>query len=307
MAKDNALFAKKTEAQWRKIIFPFTSREVRFGVAVAKYPILYRTELHESLLVSARVLTYTIPATDSLTIKPYANWFSTQFDKFYQSFHGDRSVGALNDPLYGGIQALPLDWQEAATLEDRNGVRLQVSFVEWIDPNTLESQPKGALVSQAEEHARTLDSEIAKISRFSLPKLPSMSFSQMIAKVKGFGDQLIRAGTKATATLHDIAGHCEALVRTFDRLRNPGETVGARAAAQRLHKVSVEMAKRAADPAKLVKEVTTNTWQTITGLAADAGMAVADVLALNPGLSGLNRVPPGTKVRVHRSPAQPVR
>lgn len=306
MAKDNALFAKKTEAQWDKIIFPFSARQVRFGVSAAKYPILYRTELHESLLVTARVFSYTIPATDSLQIKPYQNWFSVCFDKFYQSFHA-RQKKALNDPLYGGLEALPLEWTEEATLEDRNGVRLQVSFVEWIDPNILETDSKGALTSQAEEHARALDSEIAKISKFNLPKLPSVSFSQMLAKIKGLGDQLIRAGTKGTAMLHDIAGHCEALVRTFDRLKNPGETVGARAAAQRLHKAVHEMAKRAADPTKLVTEVTTNSFQLTAGLAADAGMAVADLIALNPGFANLTRIPPGTKVRIHRTPATPAR
>lgn len=310
-AKDPALFSRKTECQWRKIIFPIVGREVRFGIAVAKYPILYRTELHESLLTSARVFTYQIPATDSLRKAPYTQWFSTQFDKFYQSFHNDRSVGALNDPVYGGLQALPLEWDERLTLDDRNGVQLQVSFVEWIDPNVLETEPKGALMDKAATEAKTLDTEIKKLPNgwnSTLPQYPpKVSFAEMIGKVKGIGDRLIRSGQKATAQLHDIAGHCEALVRTFDRLRNPGETIGARQAAQRLHKTCLEIAKRAADPAKLVKEVTTNTWQTVTGLAADAGMAVADLLALNPALVALNRVPPNTKVRVHRTPAQPTR
>jgi LysM repeat protein len=305
-AKDPATFASKTDCQWRSIIFPITGREVRFGVALAKYPILYRTELHESLLTSARVFTYQIPATDGLRKGTYTKWFSTTFDKFYQAFH-DRSVGALNDPVYGGLQALPLEWDERLTLEDRSGVALQVSFVEWVDPGMLESEPKGALLDKANSEAKTLDTEIAKVSTAKLPKLPTTSFTQMIAQVKGVGDRLIRSGQKATAQLHDIASHCEALVRTFDRLLNPGETIGARAAAQRLHKTCLEIAKRAANPAKLVKEITTNTAQTVTGLAADAGMAVADLLALNPLLVSMRRVPPGTKVRVYRAPAQPSR
>lgn len=309
-AKDPATFASKTECQWRKIIFPITGREVRFGVALAKYPILYRTELHESLLTSARVFTYQIPATDGLSRKPYTKWFSTTFDKFYQAFH-DRSVGALNDPVYGGLQALPLEWDERLTLEDRSGVALQVSFVEWVDPNVLESEPKGALMDKAYTEAKTLDSAIAKMANTTLSQLPDYppreSFTAIISKVKGVGDRLIRSGQKATALLHDVAGKCEALVRTFDKLRNPGETIGARAAAQRLHKTCLEIAKRAADPAKLVKEVTTNTAQTITGLAMDAGMAVADLIALNPVLVSMRKVPPGTKVRIYRTPAQPTR
>lgn len=302
---DKTVFGQRSEAQWRDIVFPVVQRDMRFGFVAAKYPILYRTEMAENLLVQARLFTYHIPFTDGLAAKPYDNFFTRQFPKFYAAFHNDRSVGALNDPVYGGIQALPGEWDEVADANaDRYGVKLRVSFLEYVS-NTEEAQ-KTALVGAAVVEARNLDTALTKVNGRDLPRLPRISFGEMIGKIQGLGDRLIRAGNKAIALLHDVSAHCESLVATFDKLKNP-QNLQARAAAQRLGKVTVEIARRSVNPAKEIEDIMVNSATTMAALAQDAQMSIADFLAANPTLVRKNKIPAGTVVKRYRKSAQPAR
>lgn len=295
---DNTTLSQRPECQWRDIIFPITSREVRFGIKLAEYPILYRRQMTEALLVGAKVFTYDIPATDGLKVKPYAQWFSVSFEKFHAAF-ANRTVGALQDPVYGGLQAIPYEWSDTISVADRNGARIRASFVEYVSDGMLESEPVGALAGKAGFYAKSLDDAILKLPKTSLPSLPGTSFTQMISQIKGIGDQIIRQGQRATGMLQDIASHCMALVDTFDRLANPGESIGAKAAAVALHKVVRELIKRVSNPTKMVKVIVTSTTILVAALAAQYGISMGELLALNPDLVKRTRVPPGTQVKIY--------
>lgn len=279
---------------WRDQVYPLLTRQVSFAHEGAKHRIQYRdNDFIEQLGPHSLVFSYTIPMRQGIASGPYKDLFTVGYPLLFAAMR-DREKGVLLDPVLGEFVCTPVSWSDDLDVAKRDGTDVRIEFEHAPDVDEIEDL-KALTLQGVTSDAGALDAELGKVDWQQEPS-PEPTMDALNA-ISGFGAQLEAQGGKAAASLEDFAYKCEKIDQQIDRLQNP-DVWPLKRAVRRNRASAVALSKRAQDPTKEIKTTVVSHVRTIAGLAAEADMTVAELLAQNPSLSRLPFVTPGTAVNV---------
>lgn len=280
--------------EWRDQKYPVMSRQVSFAHEGAEHRIQYRdNDFIEQLGPHSLMFTYTLPMRQGIATGPYKNLFTVQYPLLFAAMR-DREKGVLVDPVLGEFVCTPVSFSDDLDVDKRDGTDVRVEFKHAPDLDEIEDL-KAITIQGLESDAGALDAELQKVDWKQEPS-PEPSMDALNA-ISGFGAQLEAQGGKATAALEDFAYKCEKIDHQIDRLQNP-DVWPLKRAARRNRATAVSLTKKAKDPTKQIVTTVVNYNRSITSMAQEVGMSIADLLEQNPFMAGLPYIPSGTQVNI---------
>jgi hypothetical protein len=287
---------KLQRASWRNLEFPVTQSSYAFTQEQAQHRYIFRDDkLIESVGRENPTYTYTIPFREDIVKGPYKNLFRTVYPKFLAACQ-DRSRGTLIDPVHGSVPAKCVSLREIRDPNRRDGVDVEVEFIRAPAENQLGVPPEIVIsIEGAKVQGRRFDEAIKKIDwKQYEPPEPTMNPLDIVAAV---GTQVELTTSRITAALADTAERLERAVETIDKLRNP-DLAPMRLQARRTQVAVLELEQRT-DPTGLhpVSRVRTAVDRSISVVARELGMTVAQLVQLNPALARSPLVPAGTVLK----------
>lgn len=299
MASTDAL-GKLRLFQWRDQSYPVRARQVSFAHDGAEHRIQYRdNDFIEQLGPHSLMFSYTLPMRQGIASGPYKDLFTTGYPLLFAAMR-DREKGVLVDPVLGEFLCTPESWSDDMDVALRDGTDVRIEFKHAPDAEEVEDL-KAITLQGVTSDAGALDAELKKVDWQQEPS-PEPSMDALNA-ISGFGAQLEAQGGKATAALEDFALKCEKIDNQIDRLQNP-DVWPLKRAVRRNRAAAVALAKRAKDPTKEIVQTTVNYGRTISALAVEVGMTIADLLEQNPALARSPYVPQGAVIHVLRRRAR---
>lgn len=300
MAIDRDELAKLPFFEWRDQKYPVLARQVSFAHEGAEHRIEYRdNDFIEQLGPHSLVFSYTLPMRQGISSGPYKNLFTTGYPLLFAAMR-DREKGVLVDPLLGEFLAVPTSWGDDLDVGKRDGTDVRVEFKHAPDQEEVEDL-KPITIQGLESDAGALDAQLKSVNWQQEPS-PEPSMDAFNA-ISGFGAQLEAQRDKLGAALEDFAYKCEKIDQQIDRLQNP-DVWPLKRAVRRNRAASVALAKRAKDPTQEIVKTTVNYGRTISVLAKEVGMTIAELLDQNPTLARSPFVPQGYVVNVVRRRAR---
>jgi hypothetical protein len=291
---DNDDLAKLPPFEWRDQKYPITRRRVSFAHEGAKHRIQYRdNDFIEPLGPHSLYFTYTLSMRSGIAKGPYKDLFTTGYPILFAAMR-DREKGVLLDPLLGEFVCTPAAWADNLEVALRDGTDVEVEFEHAPDIDEVEDL-KAISIQGVTSDAGALDAELTKVDWEQEPS-PEPTMDALNA-ISGFGAQLEAQGGKVAAALEDFAYKCEKVDQQIDRLQNP-DVWPLKRAVRRNRAAAVALGKRAADPTKEVKTTIVNHARSVTALAGEVNMTVAELIAQNPALAKMPFVAPGTSINV---------
>lgn len=279
--------------EWRGQIYPVTERDFDFRQENAPSSIQYRDgQFFESTGAQSPTFRYTIPMRQDIAIGTYKNLFTEALPILFAAMR-DRTVGLLIDPIRGPFKCRPQVYGESLNLQMRDGIDVRVEMVHSPDLVDEDEFHRPVSAQGLASDAGVLDEEIQQVD-WKQEASPEPSADALDA-INGVGAQLDANVGKFNAGLNAYAFKMEKIETTAKRLENPDGWQIARSA-RRNRAAALALTKRASDPQKRVVPVLTKYSKTISGVAAEEGMTIQELLRLNPGLATLGTVPPGTVV-----------
>lgn len=286
--------AKLPFFEWRDQKYPVIARQVSFAHEGAMHRIEYRdNDFIEQLGPHSLVFSYTLPMRQGIASGPYKNLFTTGYQLLFESMR-NREKGRLVDPLLGEFLAVPESWADDIDVTKRDGTDVRVEFKHAPDEDEAKDH-KPPTIQGLKSDAAALDAQLKTVN-WHQEKSPGPSIDALNA-ISGFGAQLQAQKDKVAAALEDFAYKCEKIDQQIDRLQNP-DVWPLKRAVRRNRAASVTLAKRAQDPTQEIVKTTVNYGRTISVLAKEVGMTVADLLAQNPALARSPFVPNGYVINV---------
>jgi hypothetical protein len=279
---------------WRDQQYPITSRQVSFQHEGASHRLQYRdNDFIEQLGPRSLTFSYTLPMRQGIASGPYKDLFNTGYPLLFADMR-DKVKGTLVDPKLGVYLCVPVSFSDDMDVNKRDGTDVRVEFVHAPELDEVE-ELGGFTVQGMLDDAGALDAELSSVNWEQEPS-PEPTMDAFNA-ISGFGAQLEAQGGKLSAALEDFAYKNEKIDQQIDRLQNP-DVWPLKRAVRRNRAVAVKASKRASDPTKEIRATVTNHQRTISSLAAELDMTVAEVLQQNPLLAKLPYVPAGTPVNV---------
>ena len=269
-------------AEFRGCRFPITERSCRHAHEVAKTVIQYfGKQLAEIVNGDNLVFEYTIPFRQGVSISPYLGvLFHSTLSVFWDHYI-NTDPGTLIDPIRGEFQVLPGSWEEITDVKRRDGIDVRIMFIEAPNLAELEGAPIGTLPG-AQSDALALDGEVAKMPWTQEPS-PEPATDPLSA-IAGILTQVGNAPGKVAARMYDCSARCQKIEDALTRLEDPKTSAAPVKASRDLRLKSTRLAEHALS-AKPIRNAVTSTVQTVSALAAEHGMAVADFLELNSALA----------------------
>jgi hypothetical protein len=289
---DRDALGKLPRFEWRDQQYPVLARSVSFAHENATHRLQYRNDDYiEALGPHSLTFRYTLSMRQGIAKGPYKDLFTTGYPILFAAMR-NREKGVLVDPVLGEFTAQPTSWSDDLDVAKRDGTDVQVEFMHAPDADEVEDL-KAITVQGLTSDAGALDAELKKVDWEQEPS-PEPSMDAFNA-ISGFGAQLEQQGAKTAAALEDFAYKCEKIDQQIDRLQNP-DVWPLKRAVRRNRATSVALAKRASDPTREIIITTVNHTRTLSVLAQEVGMTLADLIAQNPKLAGMPIVPAGTPI-----------
>lgn len=279
---------------WRDQEYPVLSRQVSFAHENAQHRLQYRNDdFIEQLGPHSLTFRYTLCMRQGVATGPYKDLFVTGYPILFAHMR-DREKGVLVDPILGEFVTVPTSWSDDLDVAKRDGTDVQIEFTHAPDVDEVEDL-RSITAQGLESEAGALDAELKKVDWEQEPS-PEPTMDALNA-ISGFGAQLEAQGGKVAAALEDFAYKCEKIDQQIDRLQNP-DVWPLKRAVRRNRASSVALAKRAKDPTKEILATTVNHTRTLSSLAQEVGMTIADLLKQNPRLATSPSIAAGTPVNI---------
>jgi hypothetical protein len=239
------------------------------------------------------VLNYTLPMRQGIAYGAYKDLFLEGLPQLFRDA-SDRKPGPLIDPVYGEIEAVAVSWSDNVDPNKRDGLDVDVSFVQWLDIASEDIDGEVPTIAGLTSDAGALDANIEAV--FVEAQVPSPEPSTSILNaLAGAGAQLTRARDQTTATLAKFSNQMEKLERQIDAVSEGPINADLKRETRRL-RLSAERLQEKAEPTRIVRKSVTTTNKTLAAVALSVGMSVEDLLGLNPRLARSPLVPSGTDV-----------
>jgi len=300
-SRSTDVFAALPRFTWRGQTLPVMSRSVRFSHDDTDHTFQFRDgDFIERKGVKNWTFSYSIPFRQDIAKGPYTNLFTEELKKFIASCR-NRSPDRLVDPVIGSFRAVCSTYEEETDVLKRDGTDVRVEFREAPDL-TADTLPEidgltslymiagqsGALDAQAERHPFPTQLPSAKPS------------ADILSAINGFGRQIQNTGNKISAALDGLAYKAEQLEETVSLLQDPRTFQLARSS-RRVQVAVLKAKERISNPGRSLVTVTLAYTKSISAIARDASMTVAQLLLLNPTIAGRPLVKPGTKISIYKS------
>lgn len=291
---------------WRGFAVPLTARSMSFSQGNAKHRIQYRNGQYlESTGTDNRVFNYTIPMREAVSVGLFKDL------KPFMDACRDRKRGVLIDPILGLVDAKCISFTDTTDVQKRDGDDIQVSFEE--QPPEDPGETSANSVAQVSTNARQLDAEVATIQFFQGAPEELSEAEQLEAEqeaspeptvnpldaISGAGAQIQRSQDQVAAKLEDTAFRLRKVEDQIDELGDPNNEP-VRRSSRKLRMATIDLSRKAKDPQVVVGNITTKTAKTVTSVATDLGMTLAEFTEFNPTLAGDPFVPAGSVVQFPR-------
>lgn len=283
--------------EWRGRRYPLVARSVSFQHENALTRIQYRDgEFVDMTGAKGFTFSYSIPMREDIARGPYKNLFVEGLPVLLRDIR-NRTADTLVDPIYGAFRCVPSSFSEDAEPNKRDGVDVRVEF----QHAPLFAQPDPAVKDNLQSlnglvaDAGKLDQEL--VSKRDWRQEPSPeALTDVLTAINTFGQKGLRQVNKISAQINDVALKLEKIEDTADRAENP-QNWGLRNDARRLRDALIQLNKRATEPpTRKFRRITRNYAATISAVAAELDMTVAELLRLNPGIVQLPMIPAGTVI-----------
>jgi len=279
---------------WRDQQYPISERQVSFNHNGVEQRVEYRdNEFIEQLGAGSLMFRYTIPMRENIARGPYKNLFTVGYPILFAACR-NKEPGVLVDPILGERICVAESWVDETDMQRRDGVDVRVEFKHSQDIEEVEDL-QTITVQGLKSEAGALDADIKKVDWKQEPSPGPLA--DILDAVTGAGAQVEAQGGRATAALHDYAHKLEKAEAQIERLENPN-VAPLRQAMRRNRNAALKLGRRAKDPNKQIVTVVNNYNRSITAVAAEADMTVAELLKQNPILARLPFVPAGTAINI---------
>lgn len=205
--------------------------------------------------------------------------FPDGFRAIFQAYR-DTSPGAFVHPEYGTITVIPGSWEDELVAEKRDGLDVQLEFVE--DNNALEKAEDRPTIFTAEAAIRQ--------GEVSPPPSPAPGRPSFLEVAKGLLGRVQQAQIQASQAQAALGG----VVRLGHDTVKVLEKTGDYASAMNVVRAGRSLARAIKAPS--IKREILRTALPPVGIAALVGISLDELLKLNPKFVGLVVVPAGTPV-----------
>jgi hypothetical protein len=283
--------------QWRGRRYPITARSMSFQHENALTRIQYRDgEFVDMTGARGFIFSYTIPMREDIAKGPYKNLFVEGLPVLLRDFR-NRTPDELVDPVYGTFRCAPSSFTDDTDVNKRDGSDVRVEFQHapqfaQADPAVTDNlQSLNGLVADAGK----LDGEL-KSKRDWRQEPSPQALTNILDAINTFGVRGLRQVDRVSGYLNDIALRLEKIEDTADRAENP-QNWPLRNQARKLRDAVLTLNKRAVEnPTRKFRRITRNYAATISAVAAEFDMTVAELLRLNPAIVRLPFIPAGTVI-----------
>lgn len=283
--------------QWRGRRYPLLTRSVSFQHENALTRIQYRDgEFVDMTGAKGFTFSYTIPMREDIAKGPYKNLFVEGLPVLLRDFR-NRTPDELIDPVYGSFRCVPSSFSEDSEPNRRDGVDVRVEFQhapEFAQPDPAikdNLQSLNGLVADAGK----MDGELTSKRDWRQEPSPE-ALTDILSAINTVGVKGLRQVDRVTGYMNDLSLKLAKIEDTADRAENP-QNWQLRNEARRLRDAILTLNKRAAEPpTRKFRRITRNYATTVSAVAAELDMTVAELLSLNPGIVRLPSIPAGTVI-----------
>jgi hypothetical protein len=285
-----------TTMSWRGTEYPVTDRNVSFLHENVDHRIQYRNnDFPEPIGPHSFLFKYTIPMREDIAVGKYENLFNEGLIILLGDMRS-KEPGDLNDPVYGTYRCVPVSYSETTDVNKRDGTDVSVEFIH--SPRIGDSDPELPTtitgLSGLVGDAGLLDEDL-KAKDWNQEPSPEGTTSILNA-INGYGRQGLRQIDKVSANLDSLAAQMQKIEDTADLAENP-QNWQIRDSARNLHLQILQAKNRLTeDPVTKVARILTKTTTTVSSMAADSGMTIAELLSMNPSLARSPVIPPGIRL-----------
>ena len=284
--------------KWRGIAYPVLTRDVDFAHEGAPNRIQYRDgEFFEQLGTRSPTFRYTLAMREDIAIKGYRNLFTEGLPILFRDMR-DRTSSLLEDPVYGSFACVPQIFGESTDINKRDGTDVRVEFVHSPDIAAQFAEEPAPTIQGLVTDAGALNQEITRVD-WTQTESPQPEIDALDA-ITGIGGQAQASAGKIRSGLEHFAFQMEKLEEQAALLESP-DGFQIQRTARRNRAAATALAQRAKDPQKRIVVVLAKYQKTISGVAAEAGMTVKELLDLNPSLVKKPFIPANTPIRVFRA------
>ncbi len=289
---------------WRGQSLPISSRTVSFSHDNVQHKFTYRNgNIIETTGAQSWTFSYTIPMRENLRIGPFEALFSQGLTRLVRNMR-DKRPGILIDPVYGQFQCAPGSFADNIDVNLRDGTDIEIQLMHSPDIDDVSEELKNTPdVRQIESEARTLDEQVQVSGVVGLNNKPPEPTTDIFSAIAGVGRQIELRGNQTLNALERYIFEVEQIENAVDRLEDPS-TFSLKRRSRRARDTAHRAKDRLQNPFRRIKTVTFDYAQTISSIAADAGMTVKEFLDLNPLLAALPEIPPNKPVNLF-VPEQP--
>jgi len=299
------ILSQLRRASWRGLEFPVSGRDFGFQQEQTEHRFIFRdTQLIESLGKKNPTYRYTIPFREDLAKGPWTNLFTQVYPQFLAACQ-DRTRATLVDPVHGGVPAKCMSLRETLSVTRRDGVDVEVEYVfapaEAELASTVGVQIRG--VQGARGIAGTFDRSIRKVDwKQKVPPEPTINPLDFPASIL---NQVEVGLGQIHAAFADAAFRAEKAVDSLDRIRSASVAPTVREG-KRLQAALIDFEERT-DPTgtRPLRRISTGVDYTLSALARRLGIAIGELVRLNPILAREPLVKAGTELRVFADTLRP--
>lgn len=290
--------------QWRGRTYPVIERSVSFLHENIEHRIQYReNDFSEPVGPHSFLFKYTIPMREDLAKGPYKNLFNEGLYQLVRDMR-NREPGDLLDPVMGLFRCVPTSYSETTDVNKRDGTDVQIELIHSprLEDSEPEFNPTVTGITGLVGESGLLDSELA-LQDWKQEPSPN-GVTDVISAINGFGQQGLRKIDKLSSQMDALGLKMQKVSDTADASENP-QNWRIRDSARQVQYDAIRIKNRVSEnPADKVSRVTTKAVTTVSVMAKDAGMTIADFLKLNPSLARSPVIRPGTKISVVRKNPQ---
>lgn len=285
---------------WRGIEYPVTERNVSFLHENVDHKIQYRSnDFPEPIGPHSFLFKYTIPMREGIAVGKYYNLFNEGLQILVSDMR-NKDPGDLHDQIYGDYRCIPVSFSETTDVNKRDGTDVSVEFLH--SPRIGDTDPELPItitgVVGLVGDAGMLDSDLVKQDWNQEPS--PIGMTSLLNQINGFGRQGLRQIDKLASKADEITLQLQKIEDTADTAENP-QNWRIRDSARQLHlQVLIAKERLSEQPGEKIKKITVRAATTVSTMAADSGMTVAELVAANPFLARSPRISAGTKINVKR-------
>lgn len=287
---------------WRGITYPISARSVSFRHEQIEHKIQYRAgDFPEPLGPHSYLFKYTIPMREDLAKGPYKNLFNVGLTTLVRDCR-NREPGELYDPFYGLFICVPTSFDETVDVGKRDGTDVQVEFLHAPDLSDDEPLLRDNItgIEGLTSNAGALEAEVTAADWNQEPS--PQGVTDVLSAINGVGRRGLRQVDRTSARLNDLALRLHKIDETASAAENPQNWQlrdSIRDALDQALRIKKRLTK---DPTRRAVDVTIKFAKSLSVIAAENDMTIAELISLNPQIpaKGGPIVPPGTVLTIVR-------